>query len=81
MEKIDVFLFGLDEETLAMAQFLNASQSLYKVRGFIDLEDQNKLKQHTSHLVIGLTQKEIEKYRVRNILLLASQNINNKKYS
>ena len=73
-----MFLWGVSEETVSMAQFFSASQSVYKVRGFIDNEKPTTLKNNTNHVIVKQSKKEIAKHKVKNILLLSSQNIKNK---
>ena len=72
---VDVFLWGISEDTISMAQFFSASQSIYKVKGYIDNGEPTTLKKNTNHVIVKQNRKNIAKYRVKNILLLSSQNI------
>lgn len=65
----EVFLWGVDEESISMSQFLNATQSNYKVKGFIGIDTNTKFCKNTN-LPIIKKGGDYLKYRLKNVLFV-----------
>lgn len=71
---IEVFLWGVDENTISMSNVLNSSQSGYKVKGLIEDGHYSKLGKNTN-LPIVTKYFHIAKYRVKNVLFLSERTL------
>lgn len=71
---IEVFLWGVDENTISMSHVLNSSQSGYKVKGLIEDGHYSKLSKNTN-LPIVTKYFHITKYRVKNVLFLSERTL------
>lgn len=66
---IEVFLWGVDENTISMSNVLNSSQSGYKVKGLIEDGHYSKLGKNTNLPIVT------KKYRVKNVLFLSERTL------
>jgi len=71
---IEVFLWGVDENTISMSNVLNSSQSGYEVKGLIEDGHYSKLGKNTN-LPIVTKYFHIAKYRVKNVLFLSERTL------
>ncbi len=78
-KNVEVFLWGINEETVSMSQIFDAPQSLYKVKGFIDDENPSTLRRNTNKLIVRQNKRQIEKHKVKNILLLSTQSLRDRR--
>lgn len=65
----EVFLCGVNQDSISMSQLLNTTQSSYKVKGFIEVGSKSDFSKNTN---LPIIKKEVDffKYNVKNVLFI-----------
>lgn len=76
-KSISVFLWGLNEDNIILAQLLNSGNGKFKIKGFLDKDkENNKLSKQSNLPVISITStKAFQKYKVKGILFGSEEEV------